>query len=107
MFSQKKLLSIEEARTKVYTTKNMAADAAIKFDEAFLAWALVLKKYLAAENIPNKTEDQLTETFRVYKEMCLAWKIYETEILASREACLATFNATSNLHLCMQREILN
>ena len=107
MFLKKQLSSIEEARFKVYTTKNMAADAAIKFDEAFLAWALALNKYLEAENIPNKTETQLAETFRVYEEMCLAWKNYENEILVSKEACLATFNATANLHLCMQRRMLN
>ena len=105
--SQKRTSLIEEAWNKVSEIRNIAADAVEKFDESLLAWTLAWNTYLTLEMKPNKTESQIADTVRVYKEMCLAWKIYEKESLASNEACLAAFNASTNLYLLMQKEKLN
>jgi len=105
--SQKKISQIQEARNKVTEIRNIAADAVERFDEALLAWTLAWNTYLTLEMKPNKTESQIADTIRVYKEMCLVWKIYQKECLASNEACLAAFNASANLYLLMQKEKLN
>jgi hypothetical protein len=84
--------------------RHQASEATERLDKAITDWSIAWDTYIMLENRPNKTEKEINSTNAAYENMCLAWKNYEKEVLASKDSYSLAFKVASDLYSFVQNK---